>query len=64
MTPEEKKIMKLNMVIGDLVWALDMVILTCENVHHAKRDRHKIGEPCPAVLRIQKLRDKVFEGEP
>ena len=64
MTPEEKKIKKLNMVIGDLVWALDMVNLACDNVHHRKQDRHKIGEPCPVVLRIKKLRDNVFEGEP
>ena len=25
---------------------------TCDNLHHAKKDRHEIGEPCPILTRL------------
>lgn len=24
----------------------------CDDVHHAKRDQHQFGEPCPVVQRV------------
>lgn len=31
----------------------------CDDLHHAKRDRHDIGEPCPVLARI----DAALEGQ-
>lgn len=35
--------------------ALRLCSIQCEHLHHAKADRHEIGEPCPVVARIQAL---------
>jgi hypothetical protein len=37
--------------------ALSLVSIQCENLHHAKKDTHKLGEPCPVEQRLLKLLD-------
>jgi hypothetical protein len=27
--------------------------MNCENLHHSKKDRHGLGEPCPVEARLQ-----------
>ncbi len=52
MSPEDRKISRLESVIEDLIGVLAIVRLNCEAVHHGKRDRHTTGHPCPVVARI------------
>jgi len=34
--------------------ALSLINVTCENVHHNKKDQHTWSQPCPVVARIEK----------
>ena len=30
----------------------------CQEMHHERRDYHKLGEPCPVVARAMKIRER------
>ena len=40
---------------------------SCDALHHAKRDRHNIGEPCPVYARIREtvaaLQDRLAQPQ-
>jgi hypothetical protein len=43
-------------VLKQTVKALELVSteFVCNGAHHAKKDRHQLGEPCPIVERYEK----------
>ena len=47
---------RLDALNAELVEALQLLTITCENVHHAKKDRHSIEVECPVVARINALK--------
>ena len=44
---------RLHALNQELLEALQSVTLVCENVHHSKKDRHGLAEPCPVTERIR-----------
>ena len=47
------RIDRLEKLNAELLKALQSVTLVCDNVHHAKKDRHGFAEPCPVTERIR-----------
>ena len=35
-----------------LLGALRLTHIECQHLHHAKKDQHSLGQPCPVVARI------------
>jgi len=38
-------------------------LLKCDDVHHAKKDRHDTYDQCPVVKRLEALLDKPIRDE-
>ena len=49
-------VIRLKKINAELVEALRLLTVTCENVHHPKKDRHSIEVECPVVARINALK--------
>lgn len=50
---ESKDVDKLEALNTELLKALKLMTIICDNVHHSKNDRHGYEEPCPPVERIR-----------
>ena len=63
MTTEERDIARLESRIDELQKAFLGVVLKCDDVHHAKKDRHDTYDQCPVVKRLEALLDKPIRDE-
>ena len=52
-----REVKRLRLRVSELKAALDLVIPSCEWLHHPKQHRHAIGEPCPCVGIVRKAKD-------
>ena len=44
---------RLHALNQELLKALSLVQVDCQYLHHAKKDRHLLSEPCPVEARIR-----------
>lgn len=53
---------RLHALNAELLEALNLVQVDCQYLHHEKKDRHLLSEPCPVEARIRAAIAKA-EGE-
>jgi len=37
--------------------ALSVVVVSCDHLHHSKKHRHQLGEPCPVVELLKQAKE-------